>query len=103
MPSKIFALPVNFPEVVFLNVRCLCYREFEVLVWASPDGPDLEYLDTLIRNSKAEVQLLAQMRRWPMGLGIGFERFAVPALFELTEGHGSLDASNHWVPGSTIS
>ena len=64
MPLKILPLPVEFPNLLGLDVSRLGNRTLMRFAIASPHRTDFEYLHALTFQPKAQIQLLANVRRW---------------------------------------
>lgn len=58
------ALPVDFPDVLRLDIGCFGKRRFQLLARVDPDGTDFEQLDALALSAKPQVGPAADRVRW---------------------------------------
>src|SRR5688572_22833181 len=88
MPLQIGTAPENLPAVFRPDKGCLCKRLLSHLArFASPDGTNLKDLNALAVDSKTEIELRPDMRRWAVLLEERAHRLPYACQLKLAQRH----------------
>lgn len=87
MPLQVGPHPINLPNILGLYIGCFCNRMLHFFFRVSPNGPNLENLDTLAFYSESQIQFWSNMEGWPPFLNEGGDQLLVFLHFNFSECH----------------
>src|SRR5262245_25425042 len=87
MPLEVGAPPEYLPERLTAHKRRLCHRMFRLHIRLFPAWPDLEDLDTLTNETKADIQLRPDMRSGSPLLYKSIDRFFNSLPLDIVQRH----------------
>lgn len=86
-PPSVAPLPIHSPRTDRAHQRCLCDFQFDLGFSVLPPRPKLEDHHALAADTVAEVEVLAQVRRWTPSLDEGADDFLDLFFFAIGECH----------------
>ncbi len=87
MPPEIGAFPVDAPNLPTPDKSSLCDCAFDLLVRTIPSRPYRDDLDALPRDAVIDIDLIAQVRRWPATVDEFAQHLPGACRFEFAQGH----------------